>query len=161
MTMATITTMAGRSASAAERPSEARGPAAPPALPAMERAGQLMAGGRDWRTAAIETYRRELPGLGAALAADLQLRLLDLTGRMPAPEAIYIDVPARLAQVALDGVIFRLQGAELVVMRACGWCGRELLASPPVRSHADLGYVLSDWEPRGRDCQPEDPPDWG
>jgi hypothetical protein len=160
MTMATIAPIVERPARAAERSSMARGRVARPGLATAHRA-EHPAATTDWQTAAIEVYRRELPGVGAALAADLRLRLMDLTGRLPAPEAIYVDVPARLAQVVLDGVIFRLQGSELVVMRACSWCGRELLASPPVRTRAELGYVLSAWEPRGPDCQPEDPPDWG
>jgi hypothetical protein len=114
----------------------------------------------DWRAAAIAAYWQDQPDAFSAMVADLRLRLLDLIGRAPEPAAVIVDRIARTAQVAIDGVIFRLQGQDLVLLRGCATCGLRQYVSPPIRSRADLGYALAIWEPHCPDCEPEDPREW-
>ncbi|MCC6626520.1 MAG: hypothetical protein IT340_03845 [Chloroflexi bacterium] len=114
----------------------------------------------DWRSAAIAAYWQDQPDAFSAMVADLRLRLLDLIGRAPDAAAVIVDRFARTAQVAIDGVIFRLQDQDLVLLRGCAACGLRQYVSPPIRSRADLGYALAIWEPRCPDCEPEDPREW-
>jgi hypothetical protein len=111
----------------------------------------------DWRVSAIDAHRHTAAGAVARLKTDLANRLLALTGRLVAAEAIYVDPAAPMAQAVVDGAIFRLQGRDLVLLRPCAHCGQELFASPPLVNRAALGYALADWEPRCAHCQPEDP----
>jgi hypothetical protein len=83
-----------------------------------------------------------------------------LTGRRLAPAAIYVDPDTAAATAAVDGMVFRLQRQDLVLMRPCVYCGQGLYASPPINNLLDLGYALDVWEPRCPDCQPEDPAEW-
>jgi hypothetical protein len=74
-----------------------------------------------------------------------------------APEAIFVNTEARRATTVLDGVIFRLDGSDLTILRACAYCGTDQFTSPAIRTIADLGFALTDWTPLHKDCQPEDP----
>lgn len=114
----------------------------------------------DWRAAAIAAYWQDQPDAFSAMVADLRLRLLDLIGRAPDPASVIVNRVARTAQVAIDGIIFRLQGHDLVLLRGCVTCGLHQYVSPPIRSRADLGYALAIWEPHCPDCEPEDPREW-
>ncbi|GAB4441274.1 MAG: hypothetical protein OHK0015_38400 [Chloroflexi bacterium OHK40] len=92
----------------------------------------------------------------AALRRELIRRVRSLTGVVPAAEAVWVDGARHAAGVALDGVRFRLERGELVLLRPCAHCGTGLLASPPLRSPEDLGYALLAWQPLHGDCQPDD-----
>jgi hypothetical protein len=59
----------------------------------------------------------------------------------------------------MDGVIFQLQGSDLILLRPCVYCGVGHFTSPPIATPADLGYALSGWQPYHADCEPADPDD--
>jgi hypothetical protein len=113
----------------------------------------------DWRAEAIAEHARSRVAGEAARRAELAGRLRDLTGRTIAPESVMLPTERR-AIAWVDGVQFRLEGPELTIVRPCVHCGVEELTSPPLRGRADLGYALAAWEPRGAQCQIEDPPEW-
>jgi hypothetical protein len=113
----------------------------------------------DWRAELIAEHGRTREIAEAALRAELTGRLHELTGREVSPRSVTLSSERR-AIAWLDGVQFRLEGLELTVVRSCLHCGVEELTSPPVRSRADLAYALAGWEPRGRQCQIEDPAEW-
>jgi hypothetical protein len=115
----------------------------------------------DWQAEAVMAFRQSEQRDGQRLAADLAVRLLDLTGRLIDPAVVYVDRSQRLAQNRVDGVLFRLQDDQLQVIRPCIHCGVGAFASPVIRSRADLGYALSAWEPRDPDCEPFDPAEVG
>jgi len=114
----------------------------------------------DWQAEAIAVYRQGEHETVAALGADLRRRLLALTGHLLAPNAIYVDGATQTAQAKVDGMLFRLQRQELMLIKDCAWCGQGQYASPSIANRADLGYALSVWEPHCPDCQPEDPAEW-
>ena len=132
-----------------DRPSMAAGPVS---IPARDRGSALPRSG--WQDQAIATYHRTAP---TSLLVQLVARVEALTGHAVAPTAAYVDPSARLAQVAVDGVLFRWQAGTLVVLRPCAGCGSELLASPAIADPADLGHALAGWVPGGRHCPPADP----
>ena len=113
----------------------------------------------DWRADAIAEYEWSRVAAGAVLRAELAGRLRELTGREIAPGSVLLSTERR-AIAWVDGVQFRLEELELRIVRPCVHCGVEELTSPPVRGRADLGYALGAWEPRGAQCQIEDPPEW-
>lgn len=114
----------------------------------------------NWQARAQTAYRREVDEAGHSLRAALAARLLALTGRPVAPASLTADPAARIAVGVVDGVVFRLHGHELVVLRACAHCGVGQLASPAIESEADLGYALTDWQPLCPHCPSTDPDDW-
>lgn len=104
-------------------------------------------------------YTLEDGGDDASLRAELAARVRALTGYSLPDGAITADRHARRATAVLDGVVFRLQGHEVIVLRPCTHCGTGLFASPPLVSRADLDYALSDWQPYHTGCEPVDPAD--
>ncbi len=110
-----------------------------------------------WQAASVAAYSKEvsLGGLGAELAARVQA----LTGCAIPVTAIMLDDNARRATTTVDGVVFRLQGRNLLLMRPCAYCGVGRFASLPIASRADLGHALSDWQPYHAGCAPADPAD--
>lgn len=102
----------------------------------------------DWQADAVEAYRRAEHDDATALRSGLIRRVAVLTGRIVSPDEIFLDRAGRQATVAVDGVVFRLERGELVVVRQCTSCGMGAIASPPIDSRADLGYALAAWEPR-------------
>ena len=117
---------------------------------------------RTWQALAVDEYERSLPGRHDALRAELTARVLALTGRRVPPENVYAD--DRLAVAGVDGATFRLhRGGDLVLVRACAYCGMDHFESPGIRGRADLGYALSAWQPVHEDCEDfysEDLADW-
>ena len=113
-----------------------------------------------WQTEAIEEYHESLEPLDVRLRHDMALRVLALTGHRVSPEAIYADPASRVAVITVDGVVFKLIKENLVILRPCVQCGCCQFQSMPITNAAELGYALSDWEPRCPDCAPEDPECW-
>jgi hypothetical protein len=113
----------------------------------------------DWQARAISSYRHAQRQALIALPELLAARVSALTGRSIDPEDVFVDQDAELATVVVDGVVFRARNQQIVVLRSCAECGIERFESAPLYSRADLGYALSGWQPRCRNCQPEDPAD--
>jgi hypothetical protein len=90
------------------------------------------------------------------MQAELIARVRSLTGQPVTPEAVYVDLDARLAQVMLDGVMFRWRRDELVLLRPCAECGVGQFESLPLRGPADLGYALSVWRPTHDGCEQDE-----
>ena len=122
--------------------------------------GRIEAAGREWRRQAIEAYQQAERVETGALAMELSSRLLTLTGRVVAREAVVVDRAARTATATVDGTIFQLQGQQLVQLRPCADCGVGLYPSPAIESLADLGHALSAWQPRCPDCLAGDLRSW-
>jgi hypothetical protein len=114
-----------------------------------------------WQSAAYAAYV-EASASGSRQRNELAERLRALTGCAIRDGAIIVDHDARRATVAMDGVIFQLQGRDLVLLRPCAHCGVALFASPPLSSQADLGHALCGWQPYHMWCEPIDPAsaDW-
>lgn len=112
---------------------------------------------RNWQAAACATY--------ASTTADgyLRRRLVErlhaLTGNVVAEETITADCDARRATAVVEGVVFRLYGRELVVVRPCAYCETGRFESQPIESRSDLGHALAGWDPYHYGCEPADPPD--
>jgi hypothetical protein len=108
-----------------------------------------------WMARAVAAYmqRYDEANLRATLARQVRL----LTDTLPADEQIWVDLASRAASVSVDGMLFRLEHGQLMLMRPCAHCGVGQLASAPLRSVADLGHALAVWEPLHDDCRPEDP----
>jgi hypothetical protein len=113
-----------------------------------------------WQTEAIEEYEESLQPLEVRLRRDMASRVLALTGHEVSPDAIYADPAGRVAVTTLDGVLFKLIKENLVVLRPCVQCGCCQFQSMPITNAAELGYALSEWEPRCPDCAPEDSDCW-
>jgi hypothetical protein len=113
----------------------------------------------DWQARVISTYHQTHGKVAATMQADLKARIHRLTGRVIAAESIFVDGDACLATVVVDGTRFRLQQQDLIVIRACSWCGIGHFDSPAITNQAELGYALGAWQPLHTDCQSEDPPD--
>lgn len=116
--------------------------------------------GDDWKTRAIGTYRQRRQRDGAALRSALAQHVRALIGREVAADAMWVDLDQRVALATVDGVRFRWEPAQLVLLRPCALCGTGQFASPPLTSQADVGYALSVWQPRHPECQPDDPANW-
>lgn len=113
----------------------------------------------DWRASAVAAYQQIRGSASFRLQEGLATRLQVLTGRAIAPETIFVDPDADLSVAVVDGVIFRMRQGQVRLLRPCAECGVRQVESHALVSRADLGYALSDWEPRCPDCQPEDPAD--
>jgi hypothetical protein len=120
----------------------------------------VKADGREWRQQAIEAYAQAERVETGALAMELASRLLALTGRVIAREAIVVDRFARAATAVVDGTIFQLQGQRLVLLRPCAECATGLYPSTAIESLADLGHALSAWQPGCPDCLAGDLRSW-
>ncbi len=115
-----------------------------------------------WQAAAIGKYEGSWPIRHADLLTDLSARILALTERRISPGEIYTD--GYLAVAGVDGAMLRLyHGGDLVLVRACAYCGTGHFESPEIGSLSDLGYALSAWRPLHEDCEDyssEDLPDF-
>jgi hypothetical protein len=113
--------------------------------------------GEGWQARAVATYRQQ----GASsLVEALRRAIRELAGEEAPADRIWVNEAERAAGAVVDGVHFRWEHDRLVLLRPCAHCGLGLLASPPLRTRADLGYALAAWEPRHPDCEPDDPADW-
>jgi hypothetical protein len=112
--------------------------------------------GSAWQSEIIRRYQGERQREAGAMQAELVARVRSMTGRLAAAEAVYVDLDARLAQVTLDGVMFRWRRDELVLVRPCAECGVGQFESPPLRSPADVGYALSVWRPTHDGCEQDE-----
>ncbi len=110
-----------------------------------------------WQSRAIAAYRRSEPAIITDTRNEMIAQFMALTGCAILPESIFVNPATRTATTVMDGAIFRLVGRDLSLLRPCSYCGTGQFASPTIRSVADLGYALADWEPLHDDCQPEDP----
>ena len=115
---------------------------------------------QSWQQRAAQAYWQTEREAASAMQIELAARIAALTTRTIRSEWIDVDHVARTATVAVDGVIFRLRGQELILLRPCSQCTVGQFESPAVQTLADLGYVLSTWLPPCVNCQPEDPPHW-
>lgn len=89
----------------------------------------------------------------------LAKRVFALTGRVLQERAIVENVAAQRVSALVDGVLFRLRGNELVIVRPCAYCGTGHFESAAIASRADLGYKLVTWKPFHDECAPSDPSD--
>jgi hypothetical protein len=110
-----------------------------------------------WQSAAVAEYAQELGAGRVHLRAELAARMRALTGCVIPDGAITVDCDARRATATLDGVVFRLRGHDLILLRPCAHCNTGLFESPPLGTRADLGHALSGWEPYHAGCEPVDP----
>ena len=115
---------------------------------------------RDWKAQMITTYQRHRQDEDSALRIALARRLRALIGVEVNLDGIWVDLDERSALVTVDGVRFRWEQSQLVVLRPCALCGGGQFASPPLTSRADVGYALSAWQPHHPHCQPDDPVSW-
>lgn len=113
-----------------------------------------------WQIEALEAYEKSLQPLEVHLRSNMAARVLALTGRRIAPGAIYADAMNQVAVATVDCIVFKLLKENLVILRPCVRCGCCQFASMPVTNRAELGYVLSEWEPRCASCQEEDSTCW-
>ena len=113
-----------------------------------------------WHSRAVEAYRQTQREEADALQAEMVSRIAALIRRDVEAQSVYVDRAERTATVAVDGVVFRLRRGELVLQRSCPECGIGRYESPAIRTLADLGYALSEWQPPCGNCQDEDPPNW-
>jgi hypothetical protein len=114
-----------------------------------------------WQSVAVRESERSWPSRLADLRTALSARILELTGQHVSPEDVYTD--GHLAVAGVDDVTFRLyHGTELVLVRACAYCGTGQFESPRIISLSDLGVALSAWMPLHEDCGhfSEDLPDF-
>jgi hypothetical protein len=116
--------------------------------------------GEGWKTQLITVYQQQQPSEASALQATLAQRVRALTGREMNVDAIWVDLDQRAAFVTVDGVRFRWQQSQLVMLRPCALCGSGEFASQPLISRADVGYALSTWQPHHQQCQLGDPANW-
>jgi hypothetical protein len=114
----------------------------------------------DWRVRAVAAWEADRDVAAGHLRGELTSRLFALTSRDVPSEATYANPADRVAVTRLDGVLFRLADAELSIVRPCVHCGTGEFTSRPLYTRSDLGYALSDWQPRHANCQIEDAPDW-
>jgi hypothetical protein len=108
----------------------------------------------------ITSYQRHRQPEGSALQIALARRLRALIGVVVNRDDIWVDLDERSALVTVDGVRFRWEQSQLVILRPCALCDSGQFASPPLTSQADVGYVLSVWQPHHALCQPDDPVSW-
>jgi len=133
-----------------------------------DRAGQALQHGNtvaaahvdDWKTQMITTYQQHRQYEGSALRITLAQRVRALIGREVNVDAIWVDLDERIALATVDGVRVRWEQSQLVMLRPCALCGSGQFASPPLTSHADVGYALSAWQAHHPQCQPDDPVSW-
>lgn len=113
-----------------------------------------------WQRRAVVAYEQAEHRDAAALQWELADRIAALTEQEIAPESIYVNRAAQLAVVNVEGVVFRLQGHTLAVVRPCVECGTGHFESRALSTVQDLGYALGAWEPRCEHCAPADPANW-
>jgi hypothetical protein len=114
----------------------------------------------DWKAQVIATYQQYRQSEGSALRRTLAQRVHALTGHELNEGAIWVDLDERIALATVDGVRFRWERDQLVLLRPCALCGSGQFASAPLTDQAEIGYALSDWQPHHPQCQPDDPVNW-
>jgi hypothetical protein len=114
-----------------------------------------------WQVAALTAYALEAGAESVHLHSELAVRVQALTGWTIPDRAITADGAVRRATAVVDGVVFQLRGHDLSLLRPCAHCGTGHFASPALASRADLGYVLSGWQPYHAGCEPADLADTG
>lgn len=113
-----------------------------------------------WQVEAAEEYEESLQPLEARLRGEMACRIQSLTGHTLTPGEIYVDARSQTSVSTVDGMVFKLLKNNLVVFRPCVQCNCGQYASPPISNRAELGYMLTDWEPRCPTCVPEDSDYW-
>src|SRR5579884_521491 len=96
-----------------------------------------------WQERACAAYAHQACDEVRALRCALEERLRQLIDAAPDPRTVYVDATIPLAQGRVDGVLFRLRGPDLLLVRACAGCGLDLFESAPLRDAADLGRALT------------------
>jgi hypothetical protein len=114
----------------------------------------------DWKAQMITTYQRHRQGEDSTLRIALARRLRTLIGVEVNRDDIWVDLDEHSALVTVDGIRFRSEQSQLVMLRPCTLCDSGQFASPPLASQADVGYALSAWQPRHPQCRPDDPVSW-
>ncbi|MEA2575108.1 MAG: hypothetical protein QOH93_2406 [Chloroflexia bacterium] len=114
----------------------------------------------EWQREALQEFEESLQPLEVRLRRDLASRIMMLTGHRITPDTIYADPMNQVAVTTVDGIVFKLIRQNLVILRSCVQCGCCQFMSMPITNRAELGYVLSEWEPRCASCQAEDPDYW-
>lgn len=113
-----------------------------------------------WQVEAVEEYEESLQPLETRLRGEMACRVVSLTGQALAPEQVYVDPRSQVAVAKVDGLVFKLLRRNLVITRPCVQCNTGQYTSPPLSNRAELGYMLTDWEPRCATCVPEDSAYW-
>jgi hypothetical protein len=121
--------------------------------------GQRGKSDANWQAYVLAEYANITGKLATQRRRELARRILALAGRTVPERAIIVDEGARWAMAVVDGMIFRLRGADLVVARPCVWCGTGHFESAAITNRADLGYALGSWQPYHPECEPCDPLD--
>ncbi len=112
-----------------------------------------------WREEAVAARRQSERTRPLAMRAELAARVQALTDSVVPPDSIQVDRQGSVAIVAVDGLVFQLQQHRLSVVRPCAYCGTGQFTSPAITSPDDLGYAITDWDPRHDDCQETDEAD--
>ncbi len=114
-----------------------------------------------WQVEAVNLYRQahrqQAENVGAELAACIEA----LTGVKVAAGGLFVDRRSCRATASLQGVTFRLQAGEMVLVRPCSYCGCGLFTSPAIKSRQDLGYAIGVWEPLCQHCPSAEMCEWG
>lgn len=113
-----------------------------------------------WQQRAVAAYRQSARDSLADLQHALISRVAALTDREIPERSIYVSAEAQLAVVNVEGVVFYLRRHDLTILRPCAECGIGQFESDAIVTLADLGYALSDWQPRCAHCAPADPCGW-
>jgi hypothetical protein len=112
-----------------------------------------------WQAAAVAAYALEAGAGGTHLRAELAMRVHALTGCAIPADTIMVNCDARQATAVVDGVVFRLRGHDLILLRPCAYCGTGCFESLSLCSRADLGHALAGRRPYHAGCKPADPAD--
>lgn len=110
----------------------------------------------EWQHRVCQAYTQRSCDAAQRLKATLEARIREMLDTTPDPYTYYVDPAIPLAQARVDGLLFRLRGEQLLLVRGCVSCGLGLFESIPLREAVDLGYALTDWHPLHPDCAPED-----
>src|SRR5215471_697774 len=129
-------------------------------LERIESAPRGQAAERTWQREAIEVYRRAKLEEESVMRAELANRVAALTGCRIPPQQVVADRDARIAFLVLDGVRFRLQRHEVVLLRPCAHCGTGEFVSSPLLTRGNVGHALDIWQPLHRECEAVDPTEW-
>lgn len=127
-------------------------------VPSARRHQAALAQPADWQTESIRVYRTR--GATHPLEQTVAARIYELTGHTIGADSVVIDQDGRTARVSVDGIRWRWNGDHLVLLRPCAHCGCGEFASPRLQSPADLGFALSDWQPRHAECTVFEADEW-
>lgn len=113
-----------------------------------------------WKAGAIASYQQHWMRDEATLRRAFARHLHQLIGREIDQAMIWVDSARRGATARIDGVQFRYDGTQVMLVRPCELCESGSFTSPALASPVDVGYALSAWQPRHPQCQPDDPVNW-